>query len=157
MNDNPAKFTKPELDQLVRDLKLSKEKCCILLSALKIKNLLADAIDVHVYDDREKEIEHFFDELDGTPFIKDIYGLLEWLNFDYEPAEWQLLIKFKNSRLKCFLIHRLKKYDSLPFIMSNEIEDAYATITSILEIVNYREHNWPVYGDFKKVSLFICV
>ena len=152
-----SKFTKAELDELVRDLKLSKGGCVKLLSLLKEKNLLVEPIDVHCYDEREKEIEPFFSELDGTPFIKNINGLFRWLNFIYEPTEWLLYIRFRNSKLKCFLIHKPKEYKSLPFLLSNEVKDPYQILKNILEIVNYKQHNWSLYGDFKKVIIIFKI
>lgn len=156
MDKNPAKFAKPELDSLVRKLKLSKEKCVTLLTALKKKNLIDESIDVHVYDDREKEIQHFFDELEnGTPYIKDLFGLFDWLNFDYDPSEWLLYIKYEASRkrMKCILTHKLKEYESLPFLLSNEIDNPYETLKQALEIADYKQHNWTIDGDFRAVSV----
>lgn len=116
-----TKFEKLELDRLIRKMKLSKENRKILLSFFKDNKLLAESFDVVEY---EKEIEikqvediaRFLDEISGNPFIKNIYGLLELLNYDYKPDEWLLYSKYKNSRLKCLLIHKHKKYDSLPFL-----------------------------------------
>lgn len=149
------KLIKPELDVLVRKLKLSKDKCVILLTYLKEKNLLDDSVDVRAYDDREKEIIHFFDELDnGTPYIKDLFGLFEWLNFDYDPTEWLLYTKYEatKKRVKSMLIHKLKEYESVPFLLSNEIEDPYQTLKEALEIADYKLHNWTIDGDFRAVS-----
>ena len=152
------KLIKPELDFLVRKLKLSKEKCVILLSYLKEKNLLDESVDVRAYDDREKEIIHFFGELDnGTPYIKDLFGLFEWLNFDYDPTEWLLNTKYEpaKKRVKSLLIHKLKEYESLPFLMSNEVEDPYETLKQALEIADYKQHNWTIDGDFRAVSVMM--
>lgn len=159
MEKLPIKFVKPELDCLVRKLKLSKEKCVILLSALKEKNMIEDSIDVRVYDDREKEIQHFFDELpNGTPYIRDLFGLFSWLNFDYDPVEWLLHIKYEptKKRLKCILSHKLKEYESVPFLLSNEIDDPYETLKQALEIADYKQHNWTIDGDFRAVSRWSC-
>ena len=118
--------------------------------------MIDDSINVNVYDDREKEIFHFFDELDnGTPYIKDLFGLFEWLNFDYDPAEWLLYVKHEaaKKRLKCLLMHKPRVIDSLPFLMSNKIEgDPYQTLKQALELCDYKQHNWAIDGDFKEVS-----
>ena len=89
-------------------------------------------------------------------FIKinylDLYGLLKWLNFNYKPKEWALYTRYKNSKLSCFLIHKLKEYDSLPLLV-NVVENPYDILKRILEIINYKDHNWSILGDFKKVII----
>ena len=151
----PVKFNKNELDRLVKKLKLSKENCVILLEVLKEKNLMEESIDVHVYDHREQDIHHFFDELEnGTTFIKDLTGFLKWLNYEYRPAEYQLDIKHLQSekRVECTLLHKRNVIEPLIFLQSGEIDDPFETLKQALEKFDYKKHKWELKGDFSAVS-----
>ena len=149
------KFNKSELDQLLRSLKLSNEQCSILLSTLKEKNRLEESIDVHVYDNHQKELMQCF-HVDGhTKRVKDVPGLFKWLNIDYsDPSEWILYIIYqqKYKALDCYLMDTSGQ-QAVMFLESQEVVDPFQVLKQAIEEADYKKYNWMIFGDFSAVSV----
>ncbi|CAH1113490.1 unnamed protein product [Psylliodes chrysocephalus] len=68
MSNEPKCFSQNELDDLVRDLNLSKQASELLASRLKEKNLLSSDTKISFYRERDKELPRYFSEENGTTF-----------------------------------------------------------------------------------------
>ena len=73
----PQKFNQMELNDLIRDLALSKECSELLASRLKEKYLLEEKTNVTFYRTREKNFVKYFDEEDSLVYCNDIIGLFK--------------------------------------------------------------------------------
>jgi hypothetical protein len=78
--DRPVdKFTQSELNDLIRELQLTKEKSELLGSRLREKNVLASGVKFSWCGNREKEFRKYYAQEDRLVFCTDIRNLLHQL------------------------------------------------------------------------------
>ena len=77
-----------ELDDLIRDLGLTKSGAELLASRLNEWNLLGEDCRSTTYRKRHEEFEVFFDISDDLCFCKDINGLFSAVGIDHNLREW---------------------------------------------------------------------
>jgi len=83
----PEPFSQDELNDLVRDLGLTKEKVELLSSRLKEKHLLESTVKVFYYRNRSKSLATFF-KVDGPlSYCRDIEGLFGGRQQPYDASE----------------------------------------------------------------------
>ncbi len=88
----PKMFTQDELNDLVRDLALSKEKAELLASRLKQKQLLDKNVLICHYHSQNFQLATFF-KVDGPLcYCHDITGLFTNLSQIHIASEWCLFI-----------------------------------------------------------------
>ena len=88
--NNPHIITQIELNDLIRDLNLSKEKAEILGFRLQEWNLLAKKISV--YRNREHVFSEFYSFSGDFTYCNDINGLMETIEIKHIAADWRLNI-----------------------------------------------------------------
>lgn len=98
-------FTQPELNDLVRDLELSKERAELLASRLKQRNFLAPGVNGTLYRNRDKPYAQHFKKENDICYCNDIPALFEQLGEPYNPNEWRLFIDGNKESLKAVLLH----------------------------------------------------
>jgi hypothetical protein len=64
------KFTQSELNDLIRELQLTKEKSELLCSRLHEKNMLASGVKFSWYRNREKEFRKYYAQEDQLVFLR---------------------------------------------------------------------------------------
>jgi hypothetical protein len=96
--DRPIdKFTQSELNDLIRDLQLIKEKSDLLGSRLREKNMLAFGVKFSWYTNREKEFRKYYSQEDKFVFCTEICNLLHQLGEkENDPSTWRLFIDSSN-------------------------------------------------------------
>lgn len=148
----PQPYDQPALNDLVRELDLSKEQAAVLASSLKKRNLFTGKIS-H-YQTRNHEILNYFDECDGMPFLSDVHGLFRWLNVEYVPEQWRLFIDSSKSSLKCVLLHNGNQYPSIPLLYSPTLKETYSDVKLALDLIGYyTKHKWKVIADLKLLNV----
>lgn len=90
--DQPHLLDQSELNDLVRDLELTKEKSELLASRMLQWKFLQKGTKVSVYRKRHEQFSIFFEKNDSICFCKDIDGLMEALGFTHVVEEWRLFI-----------------------------------------------------------------
>jgi len=108
IHEDPVRrgFDQHELNDLARDLGLSKEATEILASRLKENNLLEQGVTVSYFRTRESTFLQYFRNDSGFVFCHDIPGLLKELGLSsYNPNEWRMFIDSSKRSLKCVLLH----------------------------------------------------
>ena len=94
-------FNQEELNDLVRDLALSKAASELLASRLYQKNLLAPFTKVSYYRDREQQFLPYFAQVENCVYCCDIEGLLKELGLmTYDPNDWRLFIDSSKRSLR---------------------------------------------------------
>lgn len=73
----------------------------------------------------------------------------------YASKEWRLFIDASKTSLKAALIHIGNKKPSVPIAYSKILKENYDTMKLLLELVNYRDHNWLVCCDLKVVNILM--
>lgn len=149
----PQLFSQDDLDDLTRDLNLSKKSAQLLGSRLKEKNLLASGTTFSWYKQREREFVNFF-ATDGTlVYCNDIAGLIIQMGLEYEASQWRFFIDSSKRSLKGVLLHNGNEFSSVPIAHSVIMKETYMNIKILLEKVNYNHHRWLICGDLKVVAL----
>jgi hypothetical protein len=157
VSTRPKLLTQGQLNDLTRDLNLSKESAQLLGSRLKENNLLASETKFYWYREREKEFRQFF-SLDNTTFLvycNNVKGLINLLGIEYDANEWRLFIDSSKRSLKAVLLNNGNKYSSVPIGYSFQMKENYENMAHLLSSINYKDHQWLICGDLKIVGLVL--
>lgn len=155
VDEGPQLFSQKELNDLVRDLGLSKESAELLGSRLKNKNLLSSGTSFSWYRHREKEFTQFFYKEGNLVYCNDVQGLMNSFEIEYDSSEWRLFIDSSKTSLKAVLLHNGNKFASLPVGHSVHMDENYNDLATILEKIKYQDNQWMVCGDLKILSMLL--
>ena len=149
-------FTKGELNDLVRDLALSKEAAEILASRLSEHFVLDSEARITFYRKRDEILIHYFSEEENFVYCNNIKGLLLAMGLPhYYPDEWRLFIDRSKRSLKCVLLHNGNKFAYVPIGHSVILKEHYSSVKMVLEKMCYKEHNWVICVDLKMVNFLL--
>jgi hypothetical protein len=125
--DRPIdKFTQSELNDLIRELQLTKEKSELLGSRLREKNMLASGVKFSWYRNREREFRKYYTQEDQLVFCTDISNLLHQLGQgEYDPTTWRLFIDSSKRSLKAVLLHNSNVLASISLAHSTKLSKSY--------------------------------
>lgn len=156
MSNEPKCFSQNELDDLVRDLNLSKQASELLASRLKEKNLLLSDTKISFYRERDKELRRYFAEENGITFCSDIKNLLIKMGLkQYKSNDWRLFIDSSKRSLKCILLHNGNKYAGVPIAHSTKLKEEYSNISLVLDKIKYNDYKWQICVDLKMVNILL--
>jgi hypothetical protein len=153
--DKPHFLTQADLNDLVRDLQLSKEKAEVLGSRLKQWNLLQPGTNVSHFRTRHATLSTFYAKEDNICFCRDINGLFHELDSEHLPDDWRLFIDSSKRSLKAVLLHNGNVKPSIPVAHVVGMKETYESMAAILKVINYSEHAWNICGDLKVVALLL--
>jgi len=91
-SNEPRLLTQGDLNDIVRDLNLSKKQAEFLGSRLKGWNLLRQDTKVCFYRERHEEFKDFFSQEDGVVFCNGVCSVMEVVCHEFNPDQWRLLI-----------------------------------------------------------------
>ena len=106
-----------ELNDLVRDLGLSKSKAELLGSRMQQWNLLQDDVRISVFRSRHNQFEPYFSMAEQVVYCHNVAGLIEDLKIQYANEEWRLFIGSSKTSLKAVLLHNGNTLSSVPLLM----------------------------------------
>ncbi|CAG9790224.1 unnamed protein product [Diatraea saccharalis] len=86
VDEGPQLFSQGELNDLVRDLGLSKDAAELLGSRLKNKKLLSPGTSFSWYRHREKNFTQFFSKESNLIYCDDVYGLMRSFKIEYHSS-----------------------------------------------------------------------
>ena len=92
LDDRMHLMDQKDLDDLVRDLNLSKTKAEILASRLQQWNLLTPETHVTHFRTRNKELQKCFLLSENLCYCHNVNSLIDKLGFEHRPKEWRLFI-----------------------------------------------------------------
>jgi hypothetical protein len=103
----PKPLSQAELNDLTRDLCLSKESSQLLGSRLRENHLLAPDTTFVWYREREREFRPFFTMIEdsGLVYCNNVCGLIETMGLTYNSTEWRLFIDSSSRSLKAVLLN----------------------------------------------------
>lgn len=142
-------ITQAELNDLVRDLHLSKGNSEVLASRLQQWKLLSSETKVTVYRKRNEDLMPFFNKINQICFCNDIIGLFRMMDQPYDKNEWRLFIDGSKYSLKAALLHNGNEKPSIPIVHAVNTKESYVTMNEILKRIKYDEHKWKICGDLK--------
>jgi hypothetical protein len=151
----PHLLSQSDLDDLVRDLSLPKEKSELLASRLQEWNLLQKGTTTSHFRDRHAKLASYYKLENEVCFCSDVSGLMLELDCDYEPEQWRLFIDSGKDSLKAVLLHNGNEKPSVPIAHAVRMKETYESMELILKLINYSNHNWNICGDLKVVALLL--
>ncbi|GBO32648.1 hypothetical protein AVEN_22213-1 [Araneus ventricosus] len=146
---SPHKITSVELNDLVRDLDLSKNKTEILASRLQQWNLLEENVRVTSFHTRHLLFESFFEKEESIVFFCDTDVLLKELRIAHEPNEWRVFIDALKLSLKAVLLNNGNELPSIPVAhpYMSHMKETYYNLKQLLEMINYSKYSWQICAD----------
>ena len=144
-----------ELNDLVRDLALSKASAELLTSRLKEWNLLDPSVKVTEQRKRHHTFSSFFTLDNGLCYCNNVRALFAEIGISCNPQEWRLFIDSSNKSLKAVLLHNGNQLPSIPVAHSVHLKEEYQNVKTLLTVLRYEEYEWEVIGDFKMVSFLM--
>ncbi|GBP47649.1 hypothetical protein EVAR_40045_1 [Eumeta japonica] len=102
-NKEPHFITQNDLNDLVRDLDLSKRQAELLASRLHDWNLLEKNTRISVYRSRHTHFSNFFSQDGNIVFCSDIPSVMTELKFEYKTSDWRLFIDSSKGQIRNLL------------------------------------------------------
>jgi len=131
-DENLHLLQQAELNDLIRDLQLSKEKSELLASRLKEWNLLDRT--------RHVKLASFYAMENDACYCSDVNGLMHELGYDHIPDEWRLFIDSGKDSLKAVLLHYGNEKPSVPVALAHGLKE-----TSTAPINGISVEIWKLY------------
>ena len=134
----PKLLQQCQLNDLTRDLGLSKESAQILGSCLHESNLLAPSTTFAWYRNREAEFRQYFSKEGSLVFCNNVRGLIENMGTCtcYKPEEWRLFIDASKRSLKAVLSSNGHKLASIPVGHSIKMPETYENMRLLFAAIN---------------------
>ncbi|XP_061421616.1 uncharacterized protein LOC133350847 [Lethenteron reissneri] len=152
---NPYYRNRKDLNDLIRDLGLTKSNAELLTFRLKQWNLLDESVQFANQRKRHQSFCSFFTRQDGLCFCYNVTSLFEAIGIACNQNEWRLFIDSSSRSLKAVLLHNGNKYPSLPLAHSVHLKENYNSIKTLLDALKYDESGLEVIGDFKMVAFLM--
>ena len=131
-------FSQEELNDLIRDLSLSKTDSEIFASRLREKKCLQPNMKITTYRNMEVELLPYFTQDKDLVYCNNIEGLMKIMRLpEYRPMDWRLFIDSSSKCLKCVLLHNSNHHGSIPIAHSTELKEEYNNIKRTLEKISY--------------------
>jgi hypothetical protein len=108
-SNEPRLLTQVDLNDIVRDLSLSKKQAELLGS-----RLMRQDTKVCFCRRRQEEFKDFFSQEDGVVFCNDVCSLMEVLGHECNPDQWRFFTDSSKLSLKMVLLHNGNKFPSDP-------------------------------------------
>ncbi|GBN45149.1 hypothetical protein AVEN_62806-1 [Araneus ventricosus] len=155
VDERPQPFSQSELNDLVRDLGLSKDGAELArFQTEKLISLGTWNFILLVQAPREG-IHAVFLQRGKLVFCNDDQGLKKCFDIESFPSEWRLFIDSSKTSLKAVLLPNGNSFTSLPLGHSVPLEENYNDLSMNLEKINYQEYRWMVCGEFKMLTMLL--
>ena len=168
--NKPHWIMQEDLNDLARDLYLSKQQSELLASRLKQWNLVPEDVRVTSFRNQNKDLASFFNIENKLCYCTNIPGLFMSLGLPPNPSDWRLFIDSSKQSLKGVLLHNGNKYPSISIAHSVHLKESYDNMELLLEAIKYSKYQWILCGDltvigllmgmqagFTKYSCFLCL
>ena len=151
----PHLLTQGDLNDLVRDLKLSKKQAELLGSRLSDWNLLSCNTKITYFRNRNDELKPYFSQSGNLVYCNDVCAVMNLLNFEYDSSQWRLFIDSSKASLKGVLLHNGNKRPSIPVAHASKMKESYENMKFLLEKIEYNKYSWKICGDLKVIALLL--
>lgn len=155
ISTEPHLLTQEDLNDLVRDLNLSKKQAELLASRFKNWNLLEKDTRICSYRKRHEELKPYFLQEKDLIFCTDVSSVMSKLNYPYNPMDWRLFIDSSKVSLKAVLLHNGNQFSSVPIAYATEMKETHESMKILLEKIEYNKYSWKICGDLKVVALLL--
>lgn len=150
-----SKFNQMELNDLIRDLRLSKDQSELLASRLKEKGCLDKRTIGTCYRNRDEHFRKYYDQHKSLVFCRDIEGLFDEFQVDHNSDNWRLFIDSSNRSLKAVLFNNGNNLASIPIAYSTILSENYCNMDYLLQKIDYSRYKWKICTDLKVVTILL--
>jgi len=151
----PHILTQDELNDLIRDLELSKSKAELLGSRLKQLKLLEKNVQISSLCSHHQHLVPFFRKEFDLVFCYEVNGLMNVLGIKHDLQEWRLFIGSSKLSLKTVLLHNGNQHPSILVGHAVHMKKTYANLKQLLNMLEYSKYGWHICGDLKVVSVLM--
>lgn len=144
-----------DINDLIREMALTKSSAELLISRLKQWDLLDDSVQITSQRKRHRSFSVFFTLRDGLCYCHDIRGLFDAMGIPCNTSDWRLFIDSSSKSLKAVLLHNTNQWPSIPLAHSVHMKEEYQNVKILLSALKYEQFSWEVIGDFKMVAFLI--
>ena len=152
---DPILFSQKHLNDLSRDLCLSKEKAELLAIRLKEQNMVEKDVKVSYYRKCNWDLFSAFKVEGPLCYCYDIEELFQTLGIVHIVNEWRLFIDFSMRSLKAVILHIGNKKPSIPIAHSGQLKEPYDSIEMLLNEIHYSDYQWSLCGDLKVIGILM--
>ena len=144
-----------DINDLIREMTLTKSNAEILISRLKQCDLLDDVVRITSQRKRHQGFSTFFSFTDGVCYCHSVTGLFEAIGIPCNTSDWRFFIDSSSRSLKAILLHNTNQWPSIPLVHSVHMKETYENVKILLSALKYTQYNWEVIGDFKMVAFLM--
>ena len=148
-------FSQKHLNDLIRDLCLSKKKAELFASRLKERDMVEKDVKVSYYRKRNWDLSSAFKVEGPLCYCHDIEELFQTLGIVHIVNEWRLFIDSSKRSLKAVLLHIANKKPSIPIAHSAQLKESYDSIEILLNAIHYSDYQWSLCGDLKVIGILM--
>ena len=152
---NPYYPNQEDINDLIREMALTKSNAELLISRLKQWDLLDEGVRITSRRKRHRGFSTFFSFREGLCYCYDIRGLFETIGIPCNTSDWRLFIDSSSKSLKAVLLLKTNKCPSIPLAHSVQMKENYENVKMLLSALRYDQYNWEVIGDFKMVAFLM--
>lgn len=152
-NTGPKLMKQSRLNDICRDLNLSKDQSQLLASRLQEDKFLDPSTRVTYYRTRSKPFEQYFSTAEDFCYCNDVNALFTAFGENHNPGEWRLFIDGNKYSVKAVLLHKGNKKPSIPVGHSTNVKETYQTMKKLFALIDYNSYKWKICCDLKVVAL----
>ena len=153
--NEPHWITQEDLNDLGRDLYLSKQQSELLASRLKQWDLVQEDVRITSFRNLNKYLASFFDMENKLCYCTNIPDLFTSLGLLHNPLDWRLFTDSSKRSLKGVLLYNGNKYSSIPIAHSVHLKESYDNMELLLEANKYSEYQWSLCEDIWIIGLLM--
>ena len=154
--EDPMLFSQKHLNDLIRDLCLSKKNAEIHASRLKERNMVEKDVKVSCYRKRNRGLFSAFRVEGPLCYCHDIEELFQTLGLVHIVNEWRLFIDSSKRRsLKEVLLHIENKKPSILIAHSAQLKESHDRIEILLNAIHYSDYLWSLCGDLRVIGILM--
>ena len=134
-------FSQEALNNLCRDVYVTKEESEFLASRLQERNLLEKGVKITMYRKRTEDLLVFFTMKDDLCFYDDITELFNLLEILYDKTNWKLFRDTSKGSIKFLLLHNGNTLPSAPIAYSTTMKKSYESLKAVVTSMQYDDLN----------------
>ncbi|UYV84754.1 hypothetical protein LAZ67_X003339 [Cordylochernes scorpioides] len=152
-SSEPHLLTQGDLNDLVRDLDLSKKQSEPLGSRLKGWNLLHKGTKVGFFLKSQDEFQEFISQENDLVYGNDVVSLMEALGHHHDTEEWRLFVDSSKISLKVVFLHNGNKFPSVPIAHASNMKETNENMKLLLKKIENERYGWKICSDLKVIAL----
>ena len=153
--DIPQLFNLNDVNDLVRDLGLTKGKLELISSKWKQWNILQKGVNCTYIRSRHANLQDFFSAQNNECYCINIDGVFKALESEHHSIEWRLFIDSSKASLKAVLLNNGSEKPSISLVHATALKETLETMELNLRLINCSAYNWNICGNIKVIGLLL--